>query len=240
MPDPSRTSAWEKLLAHAALLQARVPSAVLVGGTAAALHAGHRLSFDHDHVLRDLGRHFDEATAALESIVGWRTRRRIRGKLLLGELDGVDAGLRNLRRSAPLETTSVKAPGGRTLKIPTIEEMLRIKAFLLVERNATRDYLDVAALSHHLGMPRSVAAIEPMRSLYAEFAGEAGDILLSVIVKLTAPDPYDLTDVDLREYKGIIPPWDDWRAVQSQCRAIALAMLKKAPAMPAGPDAPSA
>jgi hypothetical protein len=239
LSEPSKSSDWEKLLAHAALLQAKVPSAVLVGGTAAALHAGHRISFDHDHVLKDLGMHFDEANAALESIVGWRTKRRIRGKLLLGEVDGIDAGLRNQRRSAPLETTSVKAPGGRTLKIPTIDEMLRIKAFLIVERNATRDYLDVAALSHHLGKTRSVAAIEPMRHLYAEFAGEAGDILISVLVKLAAPDPYDLTDVDLREYKGIIPLWNDWRAVESQCRSVALEMLKKAPATPAGPGGKS-
>ena len=107
--------------------------------------------------------------------------------------------------------------------------MLRIKAFPIVERNATRDYLDVAAVSHHPGKLRSAAAIEPMRHLYAEFAGEAGDILISVLVKLAAPDPYDLTDVDLREYKGIIPPWNDWRAVESQCRSVALEMLKKAP-----------
>ena len=112
MSDASKSTDWEKLLAHAALLQAKVPSAVLVGGTAAALHAGHRISFDHDHVLRDLGKHFDEANTALESIVGWRTKRRIRGKLLLGEVDGIDAGLRNQRRSAPLETTSLKGPGG--------------------------------------------------------------------------------------------------------------------------------
>lgn len=78
MSEPSKSPDWEKLLAHAALLQAKVPSAVLVGGTAAALHAGHRISFDHDHVLSDLGKHFDEANAALESIVGWRTKRRIR------------------------------------------------------------------------------------------------------------------------------------------------------------------
>lgn len=122
------------------------------------------------------------------------------------------------------------------MKIPTIEEMLRIKAFLIVERNATRDYLDVAALSHHLGNSRSVAAIEPMRNLYAEFAGEAGDILISVLVKLADPDPYDLTDVDLREYKGIIPPWNDWSSVVSQCRLIALQMLKRTPANPEGSE----
>jgi hypothetical protein len=31
-----------------------VPDAVLVGGSAAALYAGHRDSYDHDHVLPDL------------------------------------------------------------------------------------------------------------------------------------------------------------------------------------------
>jgi hypothetical protein len=173
---------WEKLLAHAAILKAKMPSAV----TAAALHAGHRVSFDHDHVLRDLSTHYDKANAALESIAGWRTKRRIRGKVLLGEIDGIDAGLRNERRSAPLETTSIKAPGGRNLKVPMIAEMLRVKTFLLVERNATRDYLDVAALSHHLGIAKSVRAIERMRQLYAEFAGEAGDIMISIVVKLGA------------------------------------------------------
>ncbi len=223
---------WEKLLAHAAILQAEIPSAILVGGTAAALHAGHRVSFDHDHVLRDLSEHYDEASAALESIAGWRTKRRVRGKLVLGEIEGIDAGLRNQRRSAPLETTAIAAPGGKTLKVPTIEEMLRIKVFLIVERNATRDYLDVAALSHHIGRSRSVRAIERMASLYAEFAGEAGDILMSVIVKLAAPDPYDLTDVDLAEYKGIIAPWNDWGSVQKQCRSIALALVRKPPAGP--------
>jgi hypothetical protein len=117
-------------------------------------------------------------------------------------------------------------PGGRILEVPTIEEMLRIKTFLVVERNATRDYLDVAALSHHLGAVKSVLAIERMRQLYAEFAGEAGDIMISITVKLGIPDPYDLTEVDLTEYKGIIPPWNDWRAVEKQCRVLAVAMLR--------------
>jgi hypothetical protein len=220
---------WEKLLAHAAMLQAKVPSAILVGGTAAALHAGHRMSFDHDHVLADLSRHYDEATAALESIAGWRTKRRIRGKLILGEFGNIPAGLRNLRRSAPLETTTITTADGKKLTLPTIEEMLRIKAFLLVQRNATRDYLDVAALSDHLGLPKNARALDEMGPLYAEFAGEGGDILLSIVLKLTHPDPYDLTEVDLSEYKGIIAPWNDWHAVETECRRLALAVLDGPP-----------
>lgn len=223
---------WEKLLAHAALLQTKLPGAVLVGGTAAAVHARHRFSADHDHVIKGLAKDYDKAIAALESIVGWRTKRRVRGKLVLGEIDKIDAGLRNQRRSAPLETTTVGLTGGRKIKLPTVEEMLRIKAYLTVERNATRDYLDVAALSHHLGLSNSARALERMNDLYAEFAGEGGEMLTTVVVKLSNPEPYDLTEVDLTEYKGIIAPWNDWHAVVAQCRALAIAVLEESPDQP--------
>jgi hypothetical protein len=218
---------WEALLAQAAKVQTKVPGAVLVGGTAAALHARHRYSFDHDHVIENLEAHFDEALSALESIAGWRTRRRVRGKMALGDVGGIAAGLRNRRRSAPLETVELEVAAGQRVRVPTVEEMLRVKAFLLVERTATRDYLDVAALSHHLGLRRSATALDRMNELYAEFAGESGDMLTTVVTKLAAPDPYDLTEVDLTEYKGIIAPWNDWRAVEEQCRALAVEILRQ-------------
>ena len=71
-----------------------------------------------------------------------------------------------------------------------------------------------------------MAALERMNDLYAEFAGEGGDMLTTVVTKLATPDPYDLTDVNLEEYKGIIAPWDDWRAVEEQCRKVATAILR--------------
>ena len=225
MPEPSRPPDWETLLAHAAMLQAKIPGAILVGGTAAALHARHRFSLDHDHVIENLGKNYDAAIAALESIVGWRTTRRVKGKLVLGHVDGIGAGLRNQRRSAPLETTAIELPGRRRLVVPTVEEMLRIKAFLLVERGASRDYLDVAALSHHLGLSASGLALECMNDLYAEFAGEGGDMLTTIVAKLANPDPYDLTGLELSEYRAIVSPWRAWSAVQEHCRALALTLM---------------
>jgi hypothetical protein len=204
MPRAVKPPDWEQLLADAALLQTKLPGAAT---------------------------HYDSAIAALESIVGWRTKRRIHGKLVLGEINSIDAGLRNQRRSAPLETITVELSGRRILKLPTVEEMLRIKAYLIVERNATRDYLDVAALSHHLGLRESARALDRMNELYAEFAGEGGDMLSTIVVKLSSPDPYDLTEVNLGEYKGIVAPWNDWRVVESQCRSLALALLEE----PQGP-----
>ncbi len=216
---------WETLLAHAAILQTKIPGAILVGGTAAAIHARHRFSVDHDHVVKNLSKVYDEAILALESIVGWRTHRKIRGKLVLGAKNNIAAGLRNQRRSAPLETTEFLVRGGGRLKIPTVEEMLRIKAFLVVDRNATRDYLDVAALSHQCGLLASSAALKNMDELYVEFAGEGGSMLTSLVVRLSVPEPYDLTEVDLSEYKGIIAPWNSWSAVVSQCGDLAEAII---------------
>jgi hypothetical protein len=49
---------WEQVLSSAAQLQRIIPDAVLVGGSAAAIHAEHRISIDADHVLTDLQIHF--------------------------------------------------------------------------------------------------------------------------------------------------------------------------------------
>src|SRR5689334_8873927 len=52
---------WEQLVSAAAHLQEILPEATLVGGTAVAIFAQHRLSRDADHVLPDLRHRFDEA-----------------------------------------------------------------------------------------------------------------------------------------------------------------------------------
>jgi hypothetical protein len=66
--------AWEVVLTSLCRLQGMLPDAVLVGGTAAALYAGHRFSFDHDHVLMQALR-ADSSPAARQartSIDSWR------------------------------------------------------------------------------------------------------------------------------------------------------------------------
>ena len=59
-PSPAVLPDWERLLAAERHLQHLLPEAVRVGGTAASIHAGHRLSLDGDHVLTDLRDRFDE------------------------------------------------------------------------------------------------------------------------------------------------------------------------------------
>lgn len=45
------------------------------------------------------------------------------------------------------------------MTVPTAEETLRIKAFLVVRRNQARDYLDLAALAEHIGIERAAAVL---------------------------------------------------------------------------------
>jgi hypothetical protein len=51
------------------------------------------------------------------------------------------------------------------------------------------------------------------------FAGEVGDILISVVTKPAAREPYNLTEVDLTEHQGIVAPWNDCGAGERQCRS---------------------
>ena len=209
---------WEKLLASAAHLQKIVPETVMVGGTAAATFAHHRVSVDHDHTLVDLKARFDEVLATLESVAGWKTARVKRPVLILGSLDGIETGIRQLIREEPLETEVLEI-GGVVLRVPTRAEMLRIKAVLIVKRNATRDYLDFVALSDLLGREATLSALESFDRLYPQANGQSARQQLQV--QLANPLPYDLDDTDLRQYKKLKPEYQDWLAVAEKCRAIA-------------------
>lgn len=216
---------WERVLSAAAHLQRLLPGAVLVGGTAAAAHEGHRLSVDADHVVPDLRERFDEVLAQLESVAGWKTARVRRPVLVLGSLDGIETGIRQLIRSAPLETETVPAPGGQSVVVPTRPEMLRIKAILILKRNATRDYLDFAALAQSLGTDGVAAALAPLDALYPQDNGASP--LQQLLVQLASPMPFDLDGTDLTEYKRLVPEWRNWNKLKTFCEELAAALLRK-------------
>lgn len=214
---------WEQLLAAAAHLQQVLPGTTLVGGTAAAIYAGHRISFDADHVLTDLRTRFDEVLGQLESVAGWQTARTKRPVLILGSLDGIETGIRQLIRQEPLETQAVDV-AGQQITLPTEEEMLRIKAVLILKRNATRDYLDFVALADRLGQQRTDAALAEFDRLYPQPGGESA--LQQLAVQLANPLPFDLEGTDLAEYRQLHTRWQNWKAVCEVCFQVAAQILK--------------
>jgi hypothetical protein len=204
------------VLASLCHFQSVLPDAVFVGGTASALYAGHRFSFDHDHVLPELRERFDAVLAQLEAVCGWQTARIQRPVLILGSLDGVETGVRPLRRTRPLETTMMRV-AGHDITVPTLPEVLRIKAFLCLERNATRDYLDLAALAWHMGIEAAGQALWCMDELYPQKNGDPWAVRTQLVIQLAAPPPYDFEGDDLSEYKGVRPPFNRWSHIAEVC-----------------------
>ena len=216
-----------EVLASAAVLQRVVPDAVLVGGAAAALHAGHRESFDHDHVLPDLAARYAQVLEAVEAADGWATSvRASRPPLtIMGSLGGIEAGLRQLRRVRPLETCEVRLDDAHVVVAPTAAEALRVKAYLVVQRNAVRDYLDVVALADHVGGDEALRVLGGIDDYYRDRSDERGSVLTALVLRLAAPDPRDAEVTrELPRYKGLDVRWHDWRAVVAACEELALGL----------------
>lgn len=215
---------WELVLTSAARLQRILPDAVLVGGTASAIHAEHRFSRDADHVLTDLRSRFDDVLKELESVAGWRTARVQRPVQILGSLDGIETGVRQLIRDEPLETTVVNFHGER-ITVPTEGEILRIKGVLILKRNATRDYLDFVALADHMGDDDIALALQSFDRLYLQASGESP--LQQLQVQLANAVPYDLEETELSEYKNLDPRWHDWSKVKAACAHLATVIFDR-------------
>jgi hypothetical protein len=217
-----------RVLESAARLQEIVPDAVLVGGSAAALWANHRSSFDHDHVLQDLDAQFEAVLDAIEATDGWVTNRVTPGKIILGELGDIESGVRQLIRKRPLEVTEVTLPSGHVLRVPTPDETLRIKGFLIVRRNQVRDYLDVAALSDRYGISHSADVLGHIDDYYSDQRGsEPEGVATQLARQLADPRPADARTLQqLGQYKDLDPRWTDWKNVTNVCRSVAVEMAQ--------------
>jgi hypothetical protein len=213
---------WEDVLSFAARLQNLFPEAVLVGGPASALRVVHRFSGDADHVLGDLAQRFDGILAQLESVAGWKTARIKRPVQILGSLDGISTGIRQLIREEPLETTKIQFHG-LSITVPTLEEILRIKGALILKRNAARDYIDFVALVEHLPEENLKKALAPFDTLYPQANGESA--LQQLQIQLSKPMPFDLGKMNLKEYKNLNSRWCDWTSIERACANVALTIF---------------
>lgn len=217
-----------RVLESAARLQEVVPDAVLVGGSAAALWANHRSSYDHDHVLKDLGARFDAVLEAIEATDGWVTNRVTPGKIILGELGEIESGVRQLIRNRPLEVAEVELPSGHRIRVPTPDETLRIKGYLIVRRNQVRDFLDVAALADRYRIAHAADVLRRIDDYYSDQRDhESEGVATQLARQLADPKPADSRTIQqLSRYKGLDTHWTDWRNVTEVCRSLAVEMVQ--------------
>lgn len=218
---------WEKLIEAAAAIQGIIPGTVMVGGSAAAIHLKHRYSYDADHVLTDLKENYQEILNFLEGRDDWETARILPPKLILGRFQGVETGIRQLRRTRSLETEMV-AIGDRSIIVPTIPEMLRTKGWMIVSRNAARDYVDFIALAEKMSLEDAADTLKDFDDYYLDLIrGKDASPVMQLVKQLAEPKPGDLDEIDLSHYKGIAPPYDSWDYIVGICEKISVAIGDK-------------
>jgi len=162
---------------------------------------------------------------AVEATDGWATSVRASKPpwTIMRDLGGVESGFRALRRSRPLEAYEVDLGDGTVAVAPTAPEALRVKAYLVVQRNAARDYLDLVTLADHLVEDDAVGILTDIDQFYVDRSGENGSVLTSLVIALADPRPRDTDVIDeLPRYKGLDARWHDWTDVVAACRQLAL------------------
>lgn len=220
MNDRLAHEQFDRLLATARQVQGRLlflPT-VAVGGTAAALYARHRVSLDVDFVTPYLRERFEEVEAALGEIPGFSFARLRRPVLILGRVGEDEVGIRQLRRQEPLE--AVEREG---LWLPTLPELIRVKSFVLSDRRAVRDYVDVCALVETAGMAEAVQAMRPFARLYRGLT-TAGPV--TAFAEAAFDTPADAADVDLRQWRMLRPEYQDLARVCAVCERFALEVVE--------------
>lgn len=211
---PEEKKGWERTLEAGVIAQSLV-GGIAVGGTAAAIYAGHRLSMDTDHLMMDLRGHFDEVLDKLSESEEWKTARLKRPVLILGSINDCDVGFRQSLRSLPIETVKADTKFGE-LEIPTLNEMIGMKAFLLYRRNALRDFLDFAALAECTTEAEVISSLMKLDERYGEL--QTISLRLEVSRALVNPEPVDLEGTDISHYRSLSSEWHDWNRTVDICK----------------------
>ena len=101
--------------------------------------------------------------------------------------------------------------------------LLRIKAVLILKRNATRDYLDFVALATIVGDSGVALALERFDELYPQPNGASP--LQQLASQLANPLPFDFDDTNRAEYKNLVKEYQDWNRIKELCAHIAVAVI---------------
>ena len=128
------------------------------------------------------------------------------------------------KRRGPVETAHVQLPTGDRLLIPTGAETLRLVGYLIMCRNSSRDYAELADMVDTIepetaavvlaGLDRYYSCQPPMRQWMAT----------QLVRRLSDPHP-----VDLIEDQWSAPDAKaEWEEVRQRCLSVAVAMLEEA------------
>jgi heme transporter len=127
-------------------------------------------------------------------------------------------------RRSPVETTHVQLPTGDRLQIPTGAETLRLKGYLIMSRNSSRDYTEFAELVDTMEPETAALVLAGMDRYYCCQSSRRQWIATQLVRRLADPHPTDLDD----EHWPGPDAQADWEKVRQRCLAVAVAMLEEA------------
>jgi heme transporter len=150
-----------------------------------------------------------------------------RGRLSVA-LDALEVGAQRpaapVERRSPVETTNVQLPTGDRLQIPTGAETLRLKGYLVMCRNSSRDYAEFAELVESMDAETAASVLTGMDKYYCGDQPRQEWVATQLVRRLADPRPSD----DHDDPSAALDPDVDWSQVRQRCMAVAVAMLEGA------------
>ena len=153
----------------------------------------------------------------------WRGRLSVAIDALETDLDTDTTEAPKYARRSPVETTNVQLPTGDRLLVPTGAEALRLKGYLIMRRNSSRDYAEFADMVDTFEPETAAVVLAGIDRYYCCQPPRQQWIATQLVRRLADPHPSDLddewTEPDAKA---------EWEEVRQRCLSVAVAMLEEA------------
>ncbi|HEX9497845.1 MAG TPA: MMPL family transporter, partial [Mycobacterium sp.] len=159
--------------------------------------------------------------ARVHPVVMWGDRLSVALDALETE---ADSDRSPVERSSPMETTNVQLPTGDRLQIPTGAETLRLKSYLVMCRNTTRDFAEFAELVDSMETHTAAVVLASMDRYYCGDRSRKQWVATQLVRRLADPQPSDEHDTRMSGPEAE----DDWAKIRERCLSVAVAMLEEA------------
>ncbi len=170
------------------------------------------------------GRPAARAVRAVHPVTLWRGRLSVALDALETEAAEAGADHPDVERRSPVETTHIQLTTGDRLQIPTGAETLRLKGYLIMCRNSTRDYAEFAELVDTMDAETAAVVLAGMDRYYCCQSPRRQWIATQLVRRLADPHPSDLDD----EHWPGADAKADWEEIRRRCLSVAVAMLEEA------------
>jgi hypothetical protein len=182
---------------------------------------------DGVHVAASLGAHPDRdlIMSKFDAIIGCKPSLFISPMRNVVNFRNIETCIKELKRTVPLETVAVEQDG-RQVFVPTNREILIIKSSLILLRNATMDYVDLAIFSSRIGALKSAEALKDLDKIYP--LSNEMSVLQQMLKQIGSPFPYDFADITLGSCESLAPKWCIWDRTVAVLQRLAAYMFDAA------------